>query len=457
MPPARSRAEASTAVGAILIVDPDDTSTIPLTADLRGRGHHVETRADAAAALTALAAEDFDVVLLDAALGDQAAALREIRLQHPSLAIVCATDRPTVHEAVELMRIGAFGYVCKPLKTQELNLLLGRLGGHRRHRKHNEPISALLTSNDAAMSAAVAMARQAAEADVPILLIGESGTGKRTLAHAIHQWSGRRARPFVTVWCTALAEQRVERRLLGHVRGAFTISPALPQPGEPAVDGGTIFFDDVGNGNLSQSLQVKLLRLLEEQALGSGGGDPDVDVRVIAASDHDLAADAQAGRLRQDLFFRLNVVTVRLPPLRARLGDLPALRNHILTSLAARHRRSPMRLTASAEDLMARHPWSGNIRELITVLQSAVVMAPGELIDDANLANCLRMASAQTTPAAAVASLEEMELRHIRLVLQQSSTFEEAAARLHINPATLWRKRKRYQLDSPRAAQRVSR
>lgn len=446
-------------MGAILIVDTDDSSTLPLLEYLRGHGHRAEARADTPGALTALAADDFDLVLLDGAVTGQPSALREIHAQHPTVAVVCAADHATINDAVELMRAGAFDYLAKPVVAHEIERLLTRLHDQRPQGKNGHRVDALLTSNDPAMSAAIALARQAADADVPILLVGESGTGKRTLAQAIHEWSGRRARPFITVWCTALAEQRVERRLIGHLRGAFTTSPTTPHPGESAIDGGTLFLDDVGNGKLPQSLQVKLLRLLDEQSVGSLGSDPDVDVRIVAASDHDLAADAQAGRLRHDLFFRLNVVTIRLPPLRARLDDLTTLQGHILESLSARHRRPLMRLTARAEDLMMRHPWPGNIRELISVLESAVVLAPAELIDHHNLTTSLRMASADPGAAATLpgASLEEMERRHIGLVLQQCATFEEAAARLRINPATLWRKRKRYRLDSPRTGHRADR
>ena len=445
-------------MGAILIVDADDTSTLPLLEYLRGHGHRAAACADTAGALIALAAEDFDLVLLDVTASGQPSAVPEIHAHHPTVAVVCATDHATVNDAVELMRAGAYDYVGKPVVAHEIERLLTRLHEQRPQGKNVHRVDALLTSNDPAMSAAIALARQAADADVPVLLVGESGTGKRTLAQAIHEWSGRRARPFITVWCTALAEQRVERRLIGHLRGAFTTSLETPHAGESAIDGGTLFLDDIGNGNLPQSLQVKLLRLLDAQSVGSLGGDPDVDVRVVAASDHDLAADAQAGRLRHDLFFRLNVVTIRLPPLRARLDDLTTLRDHMLASLAARHRRPSMRLTAQAEDLMMRHPWPGNIRELITVLESAVVLAPADLIDHHNLTTSLRMANAEPAAAATPGgSLEEMERRHIGLVLQQCATFEEAAARLCINPATLWRKRKRYRLDSPRTAHRADR
>ena len=297
------------------------------------------------------------------------------------------------------------------------------------------------------MVRAIATARQVADSDVPVLLTGESGTGKKTLAAAIHNWSRRRAGPFVTVWSTALSEHRLESPLLEHLHGALTGMPTSTDAGVDALQGGTLFFDEIGNGTLPAPLQVKLLAQLEATHYGNGRNGTQLAPRIVAASHCDLEADVRSGRLREDLFFHLSVVTITLPPLRDRIEDLPALRDRLLAQLAARHRRGPVQLTPEAERVLAGYHWPGNLRELINVLERAVVLSNGDRIGADDLTPNL------THPApangATSMSLLEIEQRQIQLALKESATLADAAARLGIDPATLWRKRKRYGLALP--------
>jgi NtrC-family two-component system response regulator AlgB len=296
---------------------------------------------------------------------------------------------------------------------------------------------------------AIAMARQVAASDVPVLLVGESGTGKRTLASAIHGWSPRRANPFVIVWCDALREHQLESGLIEHLHGAVTGFPSCRDSGLRSLNGVTLFFDGLGGRHLPATLQVALVGELEGRRGTDFGGTHSAEpgVRIIAASHHDLEADVREGRLRKDLLSHLSVVVIALPPLRERREDFPLLRDRFLARLAARHRRSPIRLTPEAERLLARHHWPGNLRELTNVLERAVVLSFGDRVDADEIAPSLTTATPIEPPASL--SLVETEQRQIRLALQDSATLAEAAGRLGIDPATLWRKRKRYGLSGP--------
>jgi NtrC-family two-component system response regulator AlgB len=299
------------------------------------------------------------------------------------------------------------------------------------------------------MQRALATARQAATSDVTVLLTGESGTGKNVLAAAIHDWSPRRGGPFVKIACTTLSDHLLESELFGHVKGAFTGAWKDKAGRLEAAAGGTVFLDEVGD--LPLELQAKLLRFLEEHRFERVGGSDTitVDARVIAATNRDLETDVQTHRFREDLFFRLNVIAIRLPPLRDRLADLPALSDHVLATLAARHRRSPLALSDDARRLLAGYRWPGNVRELVNVLERAVVLSQGDTIRPEDLPDRLAAPAEPAAPAVAAKghSLDEVARRHVQAVLADAATLEEAAARLGINPTTLWRKRRRWGMD----------
>jgi NtrC-family two-component system response regulator AlgB len=442
----------------ILIVDDERNIREHLAAFVRSLGHQAETVADARAAIAAVDRQDVDLVISDVRMAglDGLALLRELRRRRPQVVVVLMTAYATVTQAVEAIRAGAYDYLVKPFSLDQVSLVLDRVLEVQRLRRENDTLRqgleqpALLDSETAAMQQAVAVARQAAASDVTVLLTGESGTGKNVLAAAIHAWSPRAARPFVAIACTTLAEHLLESELFGHVRGAFT-GAWKDKPGRlEAAAGGTVFLDEVGD--LPLELQAKLLRFLEERRFERVGGSETIriDTRVVAATNRALEAEVRAGRFREDLFFRLNVVAIALPPLRQRLADLPALTDHLLIRLCARHRRPTVRVGSEARRVLAAYAWPGNVRELVNVLERAIVLSPGDVIRPEDLPDRL-LAPPEPPPSTPLApeaqSLDVLERRHIQRVLSDAATLDEAAARLGINVTTLWRKRKRYGIE----------
>ena len=438
-------------MASILIVDDEKNIRSHMTAYVRSRGHTVDATEDGPSALARLERRAADVVLSDVRMAgvDGLALLREIRRRWPETVVVLMTAYGTVPEAVEAMRTGAYDYLVKPFSLDQVGLLLERVLEVQRLRQENralrqsidEPI--LVESANPIMRRALAMARQVASSDATVLLLGESGTGKNVLASAIHAWSARSTRPFVTISCTTLAEHLLESELFGHVKGAFT-GAWKDKPGRlAAAAGGTVFLDEIGE--LPPELQAKLLRFLEEHRFERVGGDEtvEIDTRVVAATNRDLDAEVRGGRFREDLFFRLNVIAIHLPPLRERREDLAALVRHLLATLGARHRRGPLELTPEALAVLQTYAWPGNIRELQNALERATILAQGQNIRVEDLPDRL-LAPAGAPAVESAQSLEELERRHITQVLAESASLEEAAARLGINPTTLWRKRKRY-------------
>jgi DNA-binding NtrC family response regulator len=442
----------------LLVVD-DERKIRELLATHLGRlGHRVLLAPDGLEALRLADAEPVDLVLSDVRMAglDGMALLRELRGRHPEAVVILMTAYGTISGAVEAMREGAFHYLVKPFGLDEATLLVERGLELRALRRDNRMLRTalgappLLESRNPAMRRALETARQAAASDTTLLLLGESGTGKNMLARAIHAWSPRRAGPFVTIPCTTLAEHLLESELFGHVKGAFT-GAWKDKPGRiEAADGGTLFLDEIGE--LAPELQAKLLRFLEERRFERVGDarTREVDARLVAATNRDLEAEVGARRFRADLFYRLAVIPLRLPPLRERPEDLPALVDHLLDGLAARLGRPRPTLEPAARTALAAYAWPGNVRELANALERALVLSRGDSLAAESLPDAVlappREATA-TTPAVATLSLEDVERRHIQHVLASSTTLEEAAARLGIDPTTLWRKRRRWGLD----------
>jgi NtrC-family two-component system response regulator AlgB len=441
----------------VLVVDDEPKIRGHLATYLSGLGgHQVRLAAGAGEALRCADAEPIDLVLSDVRMAgmDGMALLRELRRRQPDAPVILMTAYATIPGAIEAMREGAFHYLVKPFALDELGLLVERALEVVALRRDNRVLRggleapALLDSRCPAMRRALETARQAAASDATLLLLGESGTGKNVLARAIHAWSERRAGPFVTIACTTLAEHLLESELFGHVKGAFT-GAWKDKPGRlDAAAGGTVFLDEVGE--LAPELQAKLLRLLDERRFERVGDTRtrEVDARIVAATHRDLEAEVRAGRFRADLFYRLSVVSIRLPPLRERREDLPALVDHLLEILAARNGRPLPRLEPDAVAAIAAHAWPGNVRELANALERALVLSSGESIEAESLPDAvLAPPRDAAAPPSEALSLEEVERRHVRQVLASSATLEEAAARLGIDATTLWRKRKRWGLD----------
>jgi two-component system, NtrC family, response regulator AlgB len=297
----------------------------------------------------------------------------------------------------------------------------------------------LLESSNRNMQRAIATARQAAASDLPVLLVGESGTGKSTLAAAIHRWSPRRDGPFVRLPCTTLASESPTTRRIPRWRS--------PTPRHVrAASRGTLFLDDVGEMPLD--LQAELSRVIAEDDLPHGDATTPTraDVRIVAASLRDLEAGVHAGRFRQDLFFRLNVVTIVLPPLRERREDVAFLVDRLLEQVVKRHGGRPFVVAPEVCRALVEYDWPGNAREMVNVLERAVVLAPRNTITTSELPDRMlwRPAATSRSPHA---SLQDLERLHIRRALDEAPTLREAAAVLGINPSTLWRKRKRWGLE----------
>jgi two-component system, NtrC family, response regulator AlgB len=440
----------------ILVTDDEANIRTHLASYLRGLGHEVEVAADGDEALAALAHRPFDVVFSDVRMGrlDGVALLKEIKHRAPETTVVLMTAYATVAQAVEAIRAGAYDYLVKPFGLDTVGLLLERALEVRTLRHENRRLrqaageAMLLVTASVAMQRALATAERAAQSDAVVLLTGESGTGKTVLARQIHAWSPRAAGPFVTIACTTLAEHLLESELFGHVRGAFTGALKDKAGRVEAADGGTLFLDEVGE--LSLQLQAKLLRFIEQRQFERVGANTTstVDVRMIAATNRMLETEVAAGRFREDLFFRLNVVGIPLPPLRERAEDLDAFVDHILARLAARERRSTFRLTGEARALLHRYPWPGNVRELANALERAAILSRGAEIHATDLPDRLLAESpADAHGSESALSLEAVEKRHIEQVLSESATLEEAAACLGVDVTTLWRKRKRYGIN----------
>jgi len=442
----------------LLIVDDEKNIRRSLETFFQSCGHQVQTAGDARAALELLAASDgVDLVLTDFRMAEinGLELLKEIKRRFPEASVVLMTAYATVENAVAAMKGGASDYLSKPFSLQEVEHVVNRALELKNLRAENRVLRAavleelpLIESRSLRMRALVDTARQAAASEATILLLGESGTGKNVLAREIHGWSPRAGHPFVVVNCTTLSEQLLESELFGHVRGSFT-GAIKDKPGRlEAADGGTVFLDEIAD--LPVPLQAKLLRFLQERRFERVGGTAtiEVDARIIAATNRDLEQEVAAGRFRDDLYYRLNVIALAVPALRERPEDLLPLAQRLLSAAAMRNRRTALNFSPEAAQALCRYRWPGNVRELRNAIERAVVLSRGETINQEDLPDSIfRSQPAPLSAPETSASLEEVERDHIRRVLGSAVTLEEAADTLGISVATLWRKRKRYGIE----------
>ncbi len=427
------------AKGCILVVEDRDSLRRMLELALRQEGYEVVAAADGAAALARLAERSFALVLTDLKLPDLSGieVLAASRQAQPRVPVVVLTGYGTVGTAVEAMKLGAFDFLEKPLEIDDLTRLIERAIG--------EPDEAPLFRVAGAppivgahprLRAAIRLLQRVGPTESTVLLTGESGTGKELFARAIHSLSPRRGGPCVALNCAAIPEALIENELFGHEKGAFTGADRRQAGRFEAAAGGTLFLDEIGE--LPLAVQGKVLRALEERTFErvGGGRTQRADVRLVAATNRDLAGMVDDGEFRTDLFFRLNVFPIELPPLRERASDIPLLARHLLAEIARRHHAEPPRLEEEAAGLLAAEPWPGNVRELANVLERAVILAEGPALRAADLRPLLH-------PLASPGDRERIR----QALVTADGDKREAAESLGISYRALLRKIKEHDLE----------
>jgi len=414
-------------------------------------GHEVETASDGQAALRALAGGFHDLVIMDIRMPgmDGITALEKARGLSPRTGVVMMTAYASVETAVRAMKLGAFDYVTKPIDIDEVRAVVARFIESQRPGEEQETVveSRDVVGASEAIRAALELAHRVAASDATVLVLGESGTGKEVLAREIHKASPRGTRPFVAVNCSAIPETLLESELFGHEKGSFTGAVRQKKGRFELAEGGTIFLDEIGD--MSAALQAKLLRFLQDRRLQRVGGSADiaVDARVIAATNRDLERDVADGRFREDLFFRLNVVTITVPPLRERADDIPLLVEHFLRLHVPEGAR-PKKVSPRAMRLLMGYLWPGNIRELENAIQRAVVLARGETVFPEQLPPRVREADPAEGGAAKGRTMREVERDVIVKTLRETDgNRTRAASILGISRRTLQNKIKEYGID----------
>jgi len=431
----------------VLVVDDDRAFRELLLDILSGEGHTLLEAASAEEALELLSGRSVDLVISDQRMPgmDGVELTRRIRAGSAPPEVILMTAYGTIPQAVEAVRLGASDYITKPLESPAaLRQLVRRVLGERELQGREE--GEFLTRDPRTLDL-LALADRAAATDATVLIIGESGSGKELLARRIHRMSRRAEGPFIAVNCAAIPESLAESELFGHERGAFTGANQRRIGRFEQADGGTLLLDEIGE--LSEAVQAKLLRALEERTVERVGGSTPVkiDIRLVAATNRHLETEVEAGRFRQDLFFRLNVVRLEIPPLREREGDLDLLIPSLLESASKRLGIRPKPLSTPALEMLRRHPWPGNVRELRNVLERAMISATGDEIAPGDLPE-LGEGKLPTLPSAPVStalSLEEREKSAILEALERTGGHrEKAASLLGISVRTLYNRLRRY-------------
>ena len=443
----------------ILVVDDDKTMRDACHQILTRQGFQVEEAASARQGLGLLERRSFDVILLDLVMPDLDGleTLKKIKAVDNDCEVIIITGYGSIPTAVEAMKAGAFHFLSKPFAPDDLRTVLTRALEKRRLNLENLYLRQELTSKDGrgtvvfqseSMARIMEMVSRVAGTDSTVLITGESGTGKSIIARQIHQLSSRAKRPFITVDCGTLVETLFESELFGHVKGAFTGADANKVGKFEMAQHGTLFFDEISN--ISLEVQAKLLRAVEERKVSKVGSHRviTVDVRLVAATNRDLTQAIKEGSFRGDLFYRLNVVSLHIPPLRERKEDIPLLVNHFLEKYNSRiHKQSNQikGVSPDALEVFMRHDWAGNVRELENTVERLVVLSTGPYLEPEDLAYA-GLFLGQPTESTAL-DLKDLEREHIRRTLQKFGGHKSDTARaLGIDRKTLREKLKRYNL-----------
>jgi two-component system response regulator HydG len=448
----------------ILVVDDDLAHRTMLKTLLSGWGYAVAEADDGGAAIAQVRERPFDLILMDVRMVRVSGleALAEIKAFNPAIPVVIMTAYASVETAVEALKKGAYDYLTKPLDFDELRLTMVRAMDHSQLKEENRLLRERLGSRfdrqnligrSQVMTVLLETVAQVAPSEATVLITGESGTGKEMIAGAIHYNSFRKDGPFIRINCAAITETLLESELFGHERGAFTGADRRKEGKFRQADGGSIFLDEVSE--MSLGMQVKLLRVLQEREITRVGGDEvlKVDVRVVAATNRDLFQTIATGRFREDLYYRLNVVPLHVPPLRSRREDIPLLAQHFLIHFAGQNHKPIRGFTPQAMDRLLRYTWPGNVRELMNAVERGVVLARSEYLDEAELPLISEgevAAGSLLAPGAmqkGEAPLEEVEKAAIlKSLAAAEGNKSEAARRLGITRRTLHQKLKKWRL-----------
>jgi two-component system response regulator HydG len=448
----------------ILIVDDDPGHLVTLKTIIRSWGYSAQTAEDGAEAVALVASEPVDLVLMDVRMARMSGieALEKITAYNPSIPVIIMTAYSSVESAVEALKTGAYDYLIKPLDFEVLKLTLERAHDHAGLRTENQMLKEQLRADfditniigkSQAMKELLDMLAMAAPSEATVLITGESGTGKELIARSLHVNSPRRDYPLVTVNCAALTETLLESELFGHEKGAFTGADKRREGRFMQANKGTIFLDEIGE--MSAVMQAKLLRVLQEREIQRVGSDQvlKVDVRIVTATNRDLKADVGAGRFREDLFYRLNVMQLKVPPLRDRRDDIPLLAHHFLKKYGERNRKPAKGFSPLAMDMLIKHDWPGNVRELENAVERAVILMTGEHVTENQLPITIvpEQPDSGGVEAAGISftegtrSLEEIEKEAILATLKATEgNKSETARRLGITRKTLHNKLKAY-------------
>ena len=451
----------------ILVVDDDISHCTILQALLRGWGYEVALAYSGRAALEQVRERVFDLVLCDVRMAemDGIATLKEIKALNPAIPVLIMTAFSSVETAVEALKTGALDYLIKPLDFDRLQETLEKALAHTRETGAELPSASAaqfgMIGSSPAMQKLLNEIAMVAPSDATVLIHGDSGTGKELVARALHASSARRDKPLVTLNCAALNESLLESELFGHEKGAFTGADKRREGRFVEADGGTLFLDEIGD--ISPLMQVRLLRAIQEREVQRVGSNQTiavdvrliaiqerevqrvgsnqtiaVDVRLIAATHRDLAEEVSAGRFRQDLYYRLNVVTIEMPALCQRREDIPLLAKHFLQRFAARNRKAVKGFTPQAMDLLIHYDWPGNIRELENAIERSVVLLTGEYISERELPMAIAATPIKTEFSGVIQPLVDVEKEVILAALEKTGGNKtEAARQLGITRKTL--------------------
>jgi two-component system response regulator HydG len=449
------------ATNTVLVVDDDPAHRTMLRTLLTGWGYRIMEADDGAGAIAMVHEQAFDLILMDIRMIRVSGleALVEIKAFNPAIPVIIMTAYSSIESAVEAMKNGAYDYLAKPLDFDELRLTMERAMEHSQLREENRLLRETLgthfdTQNiigrSPVMVRLMETVAQVAPTEATVLITGESGTGKEMIAGAMHFNSLRKDGPFVKINCAAITETLLESELFGHEKGAFTGAYRRKEGRFRQAHGGSLFLDEVSE--MSLAMQVKLLRVLQDREITRVGGEEimKVDVRIIAATNKDLVTEIQAGRFRDDLYYRLNVVAIAMPALRERREDIPLLAHHFLEQFAETNRKRIKGFTPQAMDRLLRHEWPGNVRELMNAVERAVVLARVEYLQEDEFPLIPREAGPRDAlPVGGTGSgalpLGEVEKTTILRTLELSNgNKSEAARRLGITRRTLHKKLKAY-------------